>query len=452
MRITGNPSLITDLYELTMAAAYFENGIKRDAAFELFVRQMPPDRGYLILAGLETAIEYLADLHFTPEEISYLRGLEAFKDIGEDFFEYLSRFKFDCDVWAMPEGTIFFPDEPVLRVYGPTIPAQVVETYLLAAITSESMVATKAARVVESARGKPVADFGSRRAHGPEAAVRAARASFIGGCASTSNVYAGMRLGIPLSGTAAHSWTMMHDSEMEAFENYRKVFPSNTVLLIDTYDTIKGAKNAAKLGSAVRGVRIDSGDLLAMSREVRKILDDAGLDGTRIIVSGDLDEYEIARLLGEGAPIDAFGVGTKMVTSNDAPFLSGVYKLVEVRDPKNPKDIFPRMKLSNNKVTYPGIKQVWRKIDKDGFLAGDVISLAGETVKGATPLLDKVMERGRLLSQQPSLTAVRDRAQKELKRLKEPYRKIRSPATYPVEFTAKIQQALQGLREEITRK
>jgi len=445
MRITENSAFITDLYELTMAAGYFDNRIDKAAVFELFVRDMPPDRGYLLLAGMETALGYLEELHFTPDEVSYLRGLEVFKNVSDDFFDYLGSFKFECDVWAMPEGTAFFSNEPVLRVSGPIIQAQVVETFLLTAVTFESMVATKAARVVEAAKGRPVADFGSRRAHGPEAAVRAARASYIGGCASTSNVYAGMRLGIPVTGTAAHSWIMAHDSEIEAFENYFRVFPDHTTLLIDSYDTIEGARRATGIGPKVRGVRIDSGDIVEQSKQVRNILDDADMTETKIVASGDLDEYEIERLLDAGALLDMFGVGTKMVTSADAPHLGGVYKLVEVADGG---EAHYRAKFSEGKVTYPGSKQVWRQTDKDGFFEKDMISMSDEKIEGADSLLEPVMEKGRIVIPKPSIGDVRDRAKDQIQCLKEEYRKFRNPEVYPVGITKKITRALEELKQK----
>jgi nicotinate phosphoribosyltransferase len=359
--------LLTDLYELTMAAAYFEQGRTDRASFELFVRSLPPRRRYLVVAGLEQALDFLETLRFTADEIDYLRGQPVFKNVSREFFAFLKDLRFTGEVWAMPEGTVAFANEPLLRVTAPIIEAQIVETALLAIINHQTLIATKAARVVAAARGRPVIEFGTRRAHGIEAGVLGARAAYIGGCAGTSNVEAGRRFGIPIFGTMAHSFVMAFEREQDAFDSFLKVFPDTATILVDTYDTIAAVKSLR--GKQIPAVRLDSGDIEYLSAEVRKCLDEAGMTTTKIFVSGDLDEDRITELLDAGAPIDAFGVGTRLATSYDAPALGGVYKLVS-----------GRVKLSADKATYPGPKQVWRSD------AGDIITAADETAPG-TPLL-----------------------------------------------------------------
>lgn len=439
-----NTSLATDLYELTMAAAYFENGLDFEATFELFVRSLPPDRGYLVSCGIEEALKYLDQLHFTNDEIDYLRNHEIFSGVGVDFFDYLKQLSFTGDAWMMPEGTLFFDGEPVVRITAPVIEAQIVETYLISLINFESMIATKAARVVGASDGRPVADFGSRRAHGPEAAVRAARAAYMGGCAATSNVYAGYLYGIPITGTAAHSWIMAHASERHSFENYLKVFPENTTLLIDTYDTIEGAKLAAEIGPGIKAVRIDSGDLVESSVKVRQILDDAGMGDVKIVASGDLDEYGIKELLRKNAPIDMFGVGTKMVTSSDAPFLNTVYKLVEVVEDGK---VTGKAKFSEDKSTRPFKKQVWRSLDEEQFYKCDFISMADENVPGSKPLLEKMIDSGKIIADQPSLDEKRDWVREQLELLPEPHRRIENPAPYPVKYTGQLEKETENLKK-----
>ncbi|HSP05629.1 MAG TPA: nicotinate phosphoribosyltransferase, partial [Acidobacteriota bacterium] len=358
-------ALLTDLYQLTMAAAYFESRRNEPAVFELSFRRMPLNRSFLVAAGLEQALYYITSLRFTAEDIAYLRSLEPFRNIDSAFFDYLADFRFTGDVWAVPEGTPVFPAEPVLQVRAPLIEAQVLETYLLAVLNTQTMVATKGARIVRAARGRGVVDFGTRRAHGPQAGLYAARAAYIGGCMGTSNVLAGKQLGIPLYGTAAHSFVMAFPSELEAFRLYYQVFPQSTVLLIDTYDTLEAAKKVKDVGPDVRGVRIDSGNLLDLSVKVRRILDGTGMQHVKIFLSGDLNEYKIEELLEQGAPADFFGVGTELVTSYDDPALSGVYKLVEASDR-------PVMKISPGKISYPGRKQVYR-FERGGLFDSDRI-------------------------------------------------------------------------------
>ncbi len=441
-------ALATDLYELTMAAAYFENGMNHPATFEVFVRWMPPHRSYLVAAGLAQVIEYLLELRFSARDLEFLRRLPVFRHVSDAFFEYLSEFRFRGDVWAMPEGTLFFPNEPILRITAPIIEAQILETYVLSYLNFESAIASKAARIVDAAQGRAIIEFGARRAHGMEAALYAARAAYIGGCVGTSNVEAGYLFGIPIYGTAAHSWNMAFPDELDAFRAYARVFPETTILLIDTYDTLTGARKATRLGPAVRGVRLDSGDLATLSKQVRAILDEAGMTETRIIASGDLDEYKIADLLAQGAPIDIFGVGTQLSTSYDAPTLGGVYKLVEeVVDGR----VLYKIKLSAEKETYPGRKQVWRKTDAEGRFLGDVITLCDEPPPpGAFPLLQEIMCEGRLVISPPTLEEIRERTLQNVRRLPEPYRRLNGAAEYPVHRSARLEELRRQVIAELS--
>ncbi len=439
---TEGLGLATDLYELTMAAGYFENGKRERAVFELFVRALPKGRSYLVAAGLEQALHYLTHLRFSRRAISYLRRHPAFARVGDAFFDYLAEFRFSGDVWALPEGTVFFPGEPALAVQAPLIEAQIVETFLLSTVNYQTLVATKAARTTQAARGRPVVDFGSRRAHGFGAGMYAARASFIGGCAGTSNVLAARELGLPAVGTAAHSWTMAFESETDAFEAYQRVFPDSATLLIDTYDPLEGARRAARLKDRIQAVRIDSGDLAEVSRKVRRILDRAGARNVRIIASGDLNEYKIDALLRAGAPIDAFGVGTEMVTSRDDPALSGVYKLVEI---EREGAMVPLVKLSEEKATYPCRKQVFRRSDARGRFAGDTVARADADLPGE-PLLEQVMKDGRLLASPPALKEIQARAAESLARLPARYKRLRGAARYPVAMSKGLEAARAAAR------
>lgn len=429
--------LATDLYELTMAAGYVESGKLERATFELHVRRFPHQRSYLIAAGLEQVRHYLEHLRFSPEAIAYLRQHQAFAHVSETFFDYLRDFRFTGDLWAMPEGTVFFPGEPVLTVTAALPEAQMVETYLLATVNYQTLVATKASRIVRAAQGRPVVDFGSRRAHGFGAALLAARASYVGGCMGTSNVLAARDLGIPAVGTAAHSWTMAFDSEPDAFDAYQRVFPEATTLLIDTYDTIEGARRAARMKGRINAVRIDSGDLIEVAKQVRAILDQAGAPDVGIIASGDLNEYKIQSIVEAGAPITGFGVGTEMVTSRDDPALSGVYKLVAIeRDGK----MEPRIKLSPNKATYPCRKQVWRSRDSQGRCVSDVVATADEHCPGE-PLLEQAMAGGRWLHESPGIDSIRQRAMESLDRLPDEHQRLTDPAPYPVTHSAGLEAA-----------
>lgn len=395
----ASASLLTDLYELTMAAGYVEAGIAEgEAAFELFVRRLPPQRRFLVACGIEQAVAYLTSLRFDDDAIAYLRTLGLF---GEPVLDRLRELRFTGDVHAVAEGEVVFGGEPILRVTAPLIEAQLVETFLLATIGFQTMVASKAARVSIAAAGRPFADFSARRDHGADAALKAARAAYVGGASSTSNVLAGREYGIPLSGTMAHAYVMAFADEREAFRRFAASFPDRAVLLIDTYDTVRGAERAvevAKEGSRVAAVRLDSGDVDQLSRRVRQVLDDGGLGEVQIVVSGDLDEHRVLELVEAGAPVDAFGVGTRMGTSDDAPSLGVVYKLVA--DPSG-----ARMKRSEGKVTIPGCKQVHRLADHD------LLALHDEPAPpGSRPLLHAWVDGGVRVRAPEPLAAARDRA------------------------------------------
>ena len=445
--------LIADLYELTMAAAYFENGLRTRAIFELFIRKLPKHRSFLIAAGLEQALEYLAELRFSSDEIDYLREHPAFRKVSREFFDYLAKFRFSGDVWAMPEGTAAFEMEPLLRVTAPIIEAQIIETFLLSTMNFQTMIATKAARIVSSARGRSIIEFGTRRAHGTEAGLLAARAAYIGGCIGTSNVEAGYLFGIPTFGTLAHSFIMSFENEDDAFRAFLKVFPNGATILVDTYDTIAAVKRlTTQFPKAIPAVRLDSGNLSDLSKQVRDILDKAGMTETRIFASGDLNESRIAELISSGAMIDSFGVGTELATSYDAPALSAVYKLAGLEENGH---VEMKMKLSPQKATYPGPKQVWRFTDHSGKHTRDVITLADEaapeknasSTESARRLLEPVMNQGRIIDgfagknvegRFEGLTRARDRAKEEQDRLPEALMSLDSGATYPVSFSDRL--------------
>jgi nicotinate phosphoribosyltransferase len=394
--------LLTDLYELTMAAGYFAaNKHEETATFELTIRRLPRNRHFVITAGLHRAIHYLLNLRFNADEIAYLRTLPSLRNADPGFWNYLETFQFNGDVFAVPEGTILYEGQPVMNVRAPLMQGQIPETYLLAAIGYETLVATKAARIVHAAEGREIIEFGTRRAHTPEAGVLGARAAYIGGCAGTSNTLAGYRYGIPVLGTAAHSWVMAFASESEAFERLQRLLGERTVHLIDTYDTLEGARTAARLGRPLWGVRIDSGDLAQLSRDVRVILDEAGLPDARIMASGDLDESKIETLVTAGAPIDAFGVGTELTTSADAPVIGAVYKVVAIG---NPGSVRYPVKSSPEKHTIPGTKQLFRFPDRD------VLGLATECFSGSEALLKPVILGGKLIEPLPDAKQVRERA------------------------------------------
>ncbi|MBI2834613.1 MAG: nicotinate phosphoribosyltransferase [Acidobacteria bacterium] len=426
-------ALSTDLYELTMMAGYHAAGLVVPATFELYARELPAHRSFLIAAGLEQALDYLENLRFRPEEIQRLRSLPGLQGVAPDFFEeYLPSFRFTGEVWAVEEGTPVFPPEPLLRVTAPLPEAQLVETALLACMMFQTSVASRAVRIVEAASGRPVVEFGARRAHGIEAGVYAARAAFLGGCEATSNVQAGLRFGMPVSGTMAHSWVMTFADESTAFQKYYDVFGRRAVFLLDTYDTVTAARRVAASGLKPSAVRLDSGDVVTLSRTVRDILDAAGLQETKIFVSGDLDEWRIAEMRALGAPIDAFGVGAALSTSSDAPSLGGVYKLVEI---ERGGASAPIMKLSPGKQTYPGRKQIWRLFE-DGMAVGDIMGLADEPGPSrGRPLLKRVMIEGRREFPPQPVEELRARCRAAISHVPASVRRLRDPDQYPVRFS-----------------
>ncbi len=435
--------LLTDLYQLTMLQAYLEQGMQATAVFELFVRKRSPGRNFFVAAGLEQALEYLENLRFRDEDLRWVAESGLFKP---GFVDFLAELRFEGDVYAMPEGTPFFPDEPILRVVAPLPQAQLVETRLINLVNFQSMVASKAARSVLAAQGKLLVDFGLRRAHGAEAGLLAARAAYLAGFNGTATVLAGRKYGIPVYGTMAHSFIQAHDSEAQAFEDFARAFPKNAILLIDTYDTERAARRVVELsrklateGIQIRGVRIDSGDLASHARNVRRILDEGGLRRAIIFASGNLDEEKLAALVQGDAPIDGFGVGTSLTTSSDAPFLDSVYKLQEYAGRA-------RRKRSEQKATWPGRKQVYRRYDGKGFLAGDVLTLETDPQEGE-PLLVQVMAGGRRTGPSPALKEIRERTLAQYARLPEALRGLSPAPPYPVE----VAPALRALAEEVDR-
>jgi nicotinate phosphoribosyltransferase len=435
-----------------MAAGYVETGFDARADFELFVRVLPPRRRYLVAAGLEQALEFLENVRFSTEEIACLRRHPAFLHIGPRFFECLAQFRFTGDVWAMPEGTVFFPGEPLVRVTGPIAESQIVETYLLATLNFQTMIASKAARVVTAARGRNVIEFGTRRAHGMEAGVLAARAAYIGGCQGTSNVIAGERFGIPTFGTQAHSWIMAHEDEQVAFRRFLELFPDSAVLLLDTYDVRAAVEKIIAMGRQPRGVRLDSGDLVADSIWVRHRLDEAGWNNVQVFASGDLDEDRIEELLRNRARIDGFGVGTALATSSDAPTLGVIYKLVEV---ERGGEIHEAAKFSEAKVTYPGRKQVFRFADSGGKYTEDVIALEGETFAGGEPLLVPVMRGGKCIAALGGVSQARERCLEGLRRLPEHLVQVTASApfarSYQVRYSRRLEELLEQVRRRVER-
>ena len=440
--------LLTDLYELTMAAGYLQTRFDARATFELFVRDLPDERNYLVAAGLEQALEFLENVHFTEEEIAYLRAHPIFRNIRDEFFEYLAKFHFTGDVWAMPEGTLVFPGEPMLRVTAPIIEGQIMETYLLATLSYQTMIASKAARVVTTAQGHDVVEFGARRAHGATASIVAARAAAIGGCEGSSNVLAGHQFDMNTYGTQAHSWVMAHETEREAFQHFLDAFPEGAVLLLDTYDVRNAVKTIITMGREPNGVRLDSGDLVKDSKWVRQELDRVGWKNVKIFASGDLDEFKIAKLLNAGAAIDAFGVGTALATPGDAPHLNLVYKLVEVERGGKVREA---AKLSQAKVTYPGRKQVFRYSNSAGEYKYDRIALEGENANGGEALLVEVMREGRRTRSAEPVSELRSRTLASLKRLPRRYRQIDRSAEYPVRYSKQLNVMLEKVRRRIRR-
>ena len=443
----GEIGLLTDLYELTMAQSYFAEGISGEATFSLYVREYPPDRGYLVAAGIDDALDCLEALSFDTDSIDYLRSAGIFT---ADFLDHLRSFRFTGSVRAMPEGSLFFPHEPVLEVTGPIIAAQLAETLVMNQIQYQVLLATKSARCVQAAQGRPIADFAARRTHGTEASLKMARASYIAGFGATSNVLAARRYGIPPTGTMAHSYITSFDSEIDAFRAYWRMFPDRSILLLDTYDSIRGAHAAVKVaqemerdGQRLTGVRLDSGDFDALSRQVRRILDDAGLDYVRIVASGGLDEYAIDHLVSAGAPIDMFGVGTRVGVSADAPSCDMVYKMVSY-------DGRPVMKLSEGKESLPAAKQVLRQHGSDGMMSSDVIGLSTDADMPGEPLLVPAMQDGRRIIPPTEISDARQRVADGLSRLPQAYRNLRQPDHFPVSISENLQSLESQTRGQLS--
>ncbi|MGD2129533.1 MAG: nicotinate phosphoribosyltransferase [Lysobacterales bacterium] len=437
-------ALLTDLYQLTMMQAYYEHGLEDTAVFEFFVRRLPENRGFLLAAGLEQVLDYLESLRFTRADLDWIAGSRYF---SQAFAERLADFRFTGDVHAMPEGTAFFPDEPVLRVTATLPEAQLVESRILNLMHFQTVIASKAARCVLAAPGKVLVDFGMRRAHGAEAGLLAGRANYIAGFTGTSAVEAAPAFGIPVFGTMAHSFIEVHDDETQAFERFALSHPDNVTLLIDTYDTEKGAQKVVELaprlreqGVRIKGVRLDSGDLADHAFKVRKILDDGGCSEITIFASGSLDEFVIEDMLERGAPIDGFGIGTRLDTSKDAPYLDCAYKLMEYAG-------IPRRKRSEGKATLPGRKQVYRRFGADGRMERDFLTVADDTQAGEK-LLCQCMRDGKRVGAQEPLSAIRERAARSLSILPESCRKLRPGKPYPVEISA----ALRAVCEETDRR
>jgi nicotinate phosphoribosyltransferase len=439
-------ALSTDLYQLTMMAGYVQSGFTGLATFELFVRRLPPHRKYLLCAGLAEAIEYLEGLRFSADDIAYLRTVPDLRGTEPSFFdEYLANFRFTGDVHAMPEGTVAFDDEPLVQVTAPLPEAQLVETALLAIVSFQTSVASRTSRVVRAAEGRPVIEFGARRAHGPESAAFAARAAYLAGCVATSNLEAGRRWNIPVSGTMAHSWVLAHASEKEAFTSFATLYGDRAVLLIDTYDTVAAVDRIIAAGLRPAAVRLDSGDLASLARAVRARLDRAGLHETRIFGSGDLDEHRIGELVRSGTPFDGFGVGSAISAVTDLPSLSAVYKLVAIQ---RDGAWCPVMKRSSGKATLPGRKQVWRRLDGPSA-QGDVIALQDEPPPPhARPLLVPVMKQGRRCTSLETLEQARARAQASVSEMPPDVVEIEGDRRYAVERSAVLNALISFQHEE----
>jgi nicotinate phosphoribosyltransferase len=434
-------ALLTDLYQLTMLDGYFRSGMRETAVFEFFVRKLPRGRNFLLASGLAQALEYLETLRFTPEELDWMARCGRF---GRDFVDQLARLRFTGDVHAMPEGTVFFPNEPILRVTAPISEAQLVETRLINILHGQTLLASKAARAVLAAPGKLLVDFGLRRAHGAEAGLWAARAGYLAGLSGSSTVLAELRFGVPSYGTMAHSFIQAHDDEAQAFVDFARAQPNNVVLLLDTYDTEAAARKVVALaprlaqeGIAIKGVRLDSGNLAEHAKKVRRILDDGGLNEVTIFASGNLDEYAVRDLLAAGAPIDGFGIGSRLDTSADAPYLDCAYKLQEYAGRA-------RRKRSEGKATWPGRKQVYRMYGPGGVMTSDVLTIEGDPQPGE-PLIQPVMRGGRRLAPPTPLAESRARAAAELARLPQASRSLDDAPPYPVT----IAPALRALADAV---
>lgn len=441
-----NPALLTDLYQLTMAQSYWHSKKYETATFSLFVRSYPSDRGYFVSAGLQDVLDFLQSFAFDQEDMDYLHSTRMF---ARDFLDFLEGLRFTGEVWAIPEGRLFFKDEPILEITAPIIEAQIVETFVLNQINLQALIATKAARCVHAARGRALVDFSLRRTHGIDAGIKVARSSYLAGFSGTSNVSAGKRYGIPTVGTMAHSFVTSFEREIDAFRSFVASFPDNSILLIDTYDTLAGARKAVEIaremahkGQRLRGVRIDSGDLASLAKEVRRIFDDAGMTDVKIIGSGGLDEYDLAALAEANAPYDSYGVGTKMGVSADAPWFDMAYKLVEYNGR-------PVLKLSTGKASFPGRKQIFRFADGQGRLQKDIIALRNEELAGAEPLLRKVMEKGETKGTYPGLKEIRQGFVEEFDRLAERIKAIRNPVVYLVKLSPRLQQLKKEIEQQV---
>ena len=437
-----NMALLTDLYELTMAQVYFKKGMNKTAIFDFYTRPVEK-RSYLINAGLEQLIYYLENVRFSQEDIDYLRSLNLFE---EDFLDYLKNFRFTGNLYAIEEGEIIFPNEPVVQIEAPLIEAQIIETFVINTLQLPILVATKSMRCYSVARGTILVDFGLRRAHGTDAGMKAARASFIGGFAGTSNVLAGKEYNIPVFGTMAHSFILAHENEEEAFEDFAKMYPENTIFLVDTFNTIEGVKKAVKVAKKLglktfKGIRLDSGDLLSLSKEARKILDENGFKDAKIIVSGGINEYKIKKLLDEGAPIDGWGVGTELVVSADVPYLDCAYKLVEYNGR-------PVMKFSKRKMTLPYRKQVYRFYE-NGIFKKDVIAKYNENIEGGKPLLKQYIKDGKLISKLPDINSIKEKAIKSFESLPDQYKDIEKTVHYIPEISLEIKKAVEELKKKL---
>ena len=432
--------LFTDLYELTMAASYFDNRIFSEATFSVFVRDTSR-RNYFVAAGLEDALRELEAFQFSEDELAYLKGTGLF---SEAFIDHLKDLRFTGAIHALPEGTLFFPNEPVLEVTAPLIESQIIETFILNTIGFQTNVASKGARCVYTAKDRPLVDFSLRRTQGQDAGLKVARSTFLVGFSGTSNVLAGKQFGLPVSGTMAHSYILAFDREIDAFASFAETFPESSVFLIDTYDTLEGARNAAKValemqarGHALLGVRLDSGDMADLSRQVRKLLDKAGLTDVKIYASSGFDEFEIMDIISHDAQIDAFGVGTKLGVSSDVPYLDIVYKLVRF----NQRNI---RKLSTGKVSLAGEKQIFRRIDDNGMLAEDIIGLRDDGIVDAEPLLKKVMANGRCLEAPVSLKDIQTRFKANFDQLPEEFKSILNKRDFPVTLSERLERVQQN--------
>jgi nicotinate phosphoribosyltransferase len=447
MSPTENLALLTDLYQLTMAQGYFQSQRLEPATFSLFIRSYPANRSYFVAAGLKDVLEFLEQFTVDAAGIDYLHSRRMFSD---DFLDFLKELRFTGEVWAVPEGRLFFKEEPVLEVTAPIIQGQIVETFIINQIHFQSLIATKAARCVDAAQGRAVVDFSLRRTHGIDAGMKVARSSYLAGFAGTSNVRAGQHYGIPTVGTMAHSFVSSFENEIDAFRAFVMTFPNNSILLIDTYDTIAGARKAVEIakemrsqGRRLQGVRIDSGDLAELAAAVRRIFDQAGFNDIKIVGSGGLDEYDLADYSAGNVPYDSYGVGTKMGTSGDAPWTDIAYKLVEY-------DGRPVLKLSTGKVSSPGKKQVFRLCDGEQRLQKDVIALRDENIADAEPLLKRVMVNGKTTAPSPLLEAARSTFLDEFNHLPEAIKATRNPALYPVELSERIQALSQRIERKIS--